>query len=91
MTNNQSITLSGDKEALLFPSCSLIRIIRRESVKWEEERRSFRIKDHFVSFSFLEKRNHLMDGGGSWQNKHQIMIDINFFVSNDIPLKAFMK
>ena len=53
------LTLSGDKEALLLPSASLILIIRSESVKWEEERRSLRINDHFVSFPFL---HNIMDG-----------------------------
>ena len=56
------LTLSGDKEALLLPSTSLILIIRSESVKWEEERRSLRINDHFVSFPFLHAQHHGQDG-----------------------------
>ena len=59
------VTLSGDKEALLLPSASLILIIRSESVKWEEERRSLRINDHFVSFPFLHNIMDMMESGSS--------------------------
>ena len=52
-TKVTEFTLSGDSEALLLVSCSLTRSILRESEKWEEDLRSFRIRDHFVSLPFL--------------------------------------
>ena len=70
-------TLSGDKEALLLPSASLILIIRSESVKWEEERRSLRINDHFVSFPFLHNIMGMMESGsslGTWLRHIEVKI-----------------